>query len=228
LYKENKQLEYFWNKIYDEFKPDIVHLHGTEYAHGLSLFRVIPREKIMVSIQGLTSAIAEHYNAGISIKEELRHMTPVNLYLKNTSTFTGAINSEGAAGSVYVEIEEGSRWVLTGDSYITGLTCGADAIDLNGYTLHVGDQTYEAGTESTGEAIEFTTSSGSGNGSGAPDGKPGENGENGGPGGDGSTPPEKPDGGKPDGKPGRKSSSSSDTTSTEDTTGDTSGDTAEN
>lgn len=84
LYKENKQLEYFWNKIYDEFKPDIVHLHGTEYAHGLSLFRVIPREKIMVSIQGLTSAIAEHYNAGISIKEELRHMTPVNLYLKNT------------------------------------------------------------------------------------------------------------------------------------------------
>ncbi len=148
-------------------------------------------------------------------------VSELNLYLKDNSTFTGAVNSDGAAGSVYVEIEEGSKWVLTGDSYITSLTCGADAIDLNGFTLHVGDQTYEAGTESAGEAIEFTLSSGSGNGSGAPDGKPGENGGKGGPGGDGSTPPEKPRGGKPDGKPGRKNSSSADTASTSDTPVDT-------
>ena len=161
-------------------------------------------------------------------------VSELNLYLKNTSVFTGAVNSDGAAGSVYVEIEEGSRWVLTGDSYITSLTCGADAIDLNGYTLHVGDQTYEAGTESTGEAIEFTLSNGSGEGSGAPDGRPGENGENGGhggkggPGGDGSTPPEKPGSGKPDGKPGQKNGSSSDTAPANDASGVTSGDAAEN
>jgi hypothetical protein len=146
-------------------------------------------------------------------------VSELNLYLKNTSVFTGAVNSDGAAGSVYVEIEEGSRWVLTGDSYITSLTCGADAIDLNGYTLHVGDQTYEAGTESTGEAIEFTLSNGSGEGSGVPDGKSGENTENGGhggkggPGGAGSTPPEKPGSGKKtDGKTGHKKGSSSDST----------------
>ena len=143
-------------------------------------------------------------------------VSELNLYLKDNSTFTGAVNSDGAAGSVYVEIEEGSKWILTGDSYITSLACSVDAIDLNGYTLHVGDQTYEAGTESAGEAIEFTVSSGSGKGSGSPDGRPGENGGNGGPGGkggpggDGSTPPEKPDGERPDGKPGQKSSSSSD------------------
>ena len=129
-------------------------------------------------------------------------VSELNLYLKNNSVFTGAVNSDGAAGSVYVEIEEGSKWVLTGDSYITSLTCGADAIDLNGFTLHVGDQTYEAGTESAGQAIEFNISSGKGNGSGAPEGKPGENGGRGGkggPGGDGSTPPEKPDGQRPGG-----------------------------
>ena len=129
-------------------------------------------------------------------------VSELNLYLKNNSVFTGAVNSDGAAGSVYVEIEEGSKWVLTGDSYITSLTCGADAIDLNGFTLHVGDQTYEAGTESAGQAIEFNISSGKGNGSGAPEGKPGENGGHGGkggPGGDGSTPPEKPDGQRPGG-----------------------------
>ena len=123
-------------------------------------------------------------------------VSELNLYLKDGSVFTGAVNSDGAAGGVYVEIEEGSKWILTGDSYITSLTCGADAIDLNGYTLHVGDETYEAGSESVGEAITFTVSSGSGKGIGAPEGKPGEDGGHGGAGRDGSTPPEKPNGGK--------------------------------
>lgn len=123
-------------------------------------------------------------------------VSELNLYLKDGSVFTGAVNSDGAAGGVYVEIEEGSKWILTGDSYITSLTCGADAIDLNGYTLHVGDETYEAGSESVGEAITFTVFSGSGKGSGAPEGKPGEDGGHGRAGRDGSTPPEKPNGGK--------------------------------
>ena len=182
------------------------------------------------------TAADQEINGDMAVDE----VSELNLYLKDNSAFTGAINSDGAAGSVYVEIEEGSRWVLTGDSYITSLTCGADAIDLNGYKLYVGGQTYEAGTESAGEAIEFTLSSGSGEGSGAPDGKPGENGENmgpggqGGPGGDGTTPPEKPAGGKPggekpDGKHGQKNSSSSDSNASDSTsTSGTSADTAEN
>ena len=169
-------------------------------------------------------------------------VSELNLYLKDNSVFTGAINSDGAAGSVYVEIEAGSRWVLTGDSYITSLTCSADAIDLNGFTLHVGDQVYEAGTESTGQAIEFTLSSGNGNGSGSerPEGMPGEiggkrgHGGKGGPGGDGSTPPEKPDGKMPGGDgsrppkkpvgeengetPARQNSSSSDSAADSETT----------
>ena len=173
-------------------------------------------------------------------------VSELNLYLKDNSVFTGAINSDGAAGSVYVEIEAGSRWVLTGDSYITSLTCSADAIDLNGFTLHVGDQVYEAGTESTGQAIEFTLSSGNGNGSGSekPEGMPGETGgkggpggnggPEGGPGGDGSTPPEKPDGKMPGGDgsrppkkpvgeengetPARQNSSSSDSAADSETT----------
>ena len=75
----------------------------------------------------------------------------LNLYLKDQSSFTGAINRDGSAGSVYVEIESGSTWTLTGDSYITALTCGEDAVDLNGYTLYVNGQAYEAGTKSQGE-----------------------------------------------------------------------------
>ena len=164
-------------------------------------------------------------------------VSELNLYLKEGSVFTGAVNSDGAAGSVYVEIEEGSKWVLTGDSYITSLTCGADAIDLNGFTLHVGDQTYEEGTESSGQAVEFTLSSGNGEGSGAPDGMPGEKGENGdpagkgGPGGNGSAPPEKPGGEKnggkrSDGRHSQKNGSASGSTSTGDRSGSASGSTS--
>ena len=134
------------------------------------------------------TASAQKINGDMVVDE----VSELNLYLKEASTFTGAVNSDGAAGSVYVEIEDGSKWVLTGDSYITSLTCSADAIDLNGYTLHVGDETYEAGTASTGQAIEFTLSSGSGDGMGGPGGAPDGNGM--GPGGNnGSEPPAKPD-----------------------------------
>ena len=86
-------------------------------------------------------------------------VSALNLYLKDQSSFTGAVNRDGAAGSVYVEIESGSTWTLTGDSYITALTCGEDAIDLNGYTLYVNGQAYEAGTGSQGEALEIASGS---------------------------------------------------------------------
>lgn len=116
----------------------------------------------------------------------------LNLYLSDKSTFNGAINSDGQAGEVYVELDGDSKWVLTGDSYITSLTCDADSIDLNGHKLYVNGKEYKAGTSSKGEAIEVVStgnSNGGGMGSdngGTPPEKPGEGGE------DGDTPPAKP------------------------------------
>lgn len=69
-------------------------------------------------------------------------VSTLKLFLKNGSSFTGAINSDGSAGEVYVELDAGSVWTLTGDSYITGLTCDADSIVLNGYTLYVNGAAY--------------------------------------------------------------------------------------
>ena len=110
----------------------------------------------------------------------------LNLYLKSGSAFTGAINSDGQAGEVYVEIEDGSTWTLTGDSYVTSLTCGTGAIKLNGHKLYVNGKEYTEGTASTGTAIEVKSTGGSGAPDSPPDGKPGENG------GSGGTPPAKP------------------------------------
>ena len=107
-------------------------------------------------------------------------VSSLNLYLKESSSFNGAINSDGESGDVYVEIEDGSTWTLTGDSYITSLTCSAGSINLNGHKLYVNGQEYTEGSASEGEAIAVETSSGNSLGKGGR--------------GDGSTPPEKPSG----------------------------------
>ena len=123
----------------------------------------------------------------------------LNLYLTNGSTFTGAINSDGAAGDVYVELSDGATWTLTGDSYISGLTCDASSIHLNGHTLYVNGTAYTEGSSSTGESITFTSSSSGSEGQG---GKPGDGNEPPGKPGDGNEPPAKPDGdGEPPAKP---------------------------
>lgn len=97
-------------------------------------------------------------------------VSALNLYLSEGTTYTGTVNGANE-GEVYVEIESGSKWVLTGDSYITGLTCDKDAIDLNGHKLYVDGNIYSTGTVSTGTAITIATESSS---SGRPDGMPGE------------------------------------------------------
>ena len=127
-------------------------------------------------------------------------VSTLNLYLKDSSAFTGAINSSGQSGDVYVEIEDGSTWTLTADSYVSGLTVSkGSAIDLNGHKLYVDGKEYSAGSASAGEAFDISA------GSGAPDGEPPEKPDgNGGPGGNppSGEPPEKPDGnGGPGGNP---------------------------
>jgi hypothetical protein len=76
-------------------------------------------------------------------------VSTLNLYLKEKSAFTGSINSSGQSGDVYVEIEDGSTWTLTADSYISGLTVGeGTAIDLNGHKLYGLDSTTDDYTDS--------------------------------------------------------------------------------
>ena len=135
------------------------------------------------------------------------NVSTLNLYLKDKSAFSGAINTDGQSGDVYVEIEDGSTWTLTADSYVSGLTVSeGSAIDLNGHKLYVDGKEYTAGSASAGEAFEISTGSDSGSGmpdgNGAPDGMPPDG--SGGPGGTppSGDPPEKPDGEPPSGGPG--------------------------
>ena len=68
----------------------------------------------------------------------------LKLNLDSTSSYTGAINSSGTAGSVNVALETGSVWTLTGDSYITSFSGDTSSINLNGYHLYINGVEYTA------------------------------------------------------------------------------------
>lgn len=77
-------LESFWVKICEDFIPDIVHVHGTEFAHGLSCMRKLPNLRYVVSIQGLVGVYSRYYFAGISWREILANITFRDLIKRDT------------------------------------------------------------------------------------------------------------------------------------------------
>ena len=68
-------LEPYWQNICTEFQPNLVHMHGTEYAHGLACMRACPLLNYVISIQGLVSIYARYYFAGLSLSELLKNIT---------------------------------------------------------------------------------------------------------------------------------------------------------
>lgn len=73
--KYQKRLEPYWHMLINEFKPDLVHIHGTEYPHGLACMRVCPSIKYCISIQGLVGISARYYHAGINKGQIFSHIT---------------------------------------------------------------------------------------------------------------------------------------------------------
>ena len=73
--KYNKAYEPYWQHIYEQCLPDIVHIHGTEYSHGLAFLNACPEAKTVISIQGLTSAVYFYYNYGLSNYEIIKNIT---------------------------------------------------------------------------------------------------------------------------------------------------------
>ncbi len=102
-------------------------------------------------------ATAQEINGDILVDD----ISILNLYLKDGSSFTGSLNTEGQEGDVYVELDASSTWTLTGDSYVSALTCSAGSIDLNGYKLYVNGVEYTEDSDSAGSAYAIVSSSSS-------------------------------------------------------------------
>lgn len=84
-----KKYEKIWKTVNEDFKPDLVHLHGTEYSHGLSFLRSCPDVPAVVSIQGILNRIKDvdfgglplrNFIFGRSLKQTLRMNGEIELH----------------------------------------------------------------------------------------------------------------------------------------------------
>lgn len=71
----NKSLEKHWKAISSDFSPDVTHIHGTEYPHGLAYLNACEGAKTVISIQGLVSIYARYYMGGIKREDLLKTIT---------------------------------------------------------------------------------------------------------------------------------------------------------
>lgn len=71
MYMYTRRYEDVWKKINDELNADLVHLHGTEYSHGLSFLRACPHVPALLTIQGVMCKISEAAFDGISIQQAI-------------------------------------------------------------------------------------------------------------------------------------------------------------
>ena len=67
--------EVCWKKVVEDYIPDVVHLHGTEYPHGLAYLNVCGNNNVVASIQGMTSVYAHYYLSGLNRKEICKNRT---------------------------------------------------------------------------------------------------------------------------------------------------------
>lgn len=73
--KPKNGLRYHWLKLIEDFIPELVHIHGTEFDFGMTLMKTCPNIKYVVSIQGLVSVCYRYYLAGISTWDVIRNIT---------------------------------------------------------------------------------------------------------------------------------------------------------
>jgi glycosyltransferase involved in cell wall biosynthesis len=79
-----KSLEQCWVQVAAQFQPDVVHIHGTEYPHGLAYVKACGNINLVVSIQGLVSVYERYYFGGIPEKDLNNSITPRDIIRNDT------------------------------------------------------------------------------------------------------------------------------------------------
>ena len=54
-----------WRDVFERVKPDVTHIHGTEYPYFSEFVQACGNEHVVVSLQGLVSEICKHYYGGV-------------------------------------------------------------------------------------------------------------------------------------------------------------------
>lgn len=93
LAKYNADFEQYFKKVKEDFCPDVVHIHGTEYPHSLAYVRACGADGVVVSIQGMLSVISRYYLAGIS-ETDIRQFTTFRDVIRRDSVLNAQKNFE--------------------------------------------------------------------------------------------------------------------------------------
>lgn len=67
--------DYIWKLLKEQFKPDVIHIHGSEYPHSYAFVRACGPEKVVLSIQGLVSVCERYYYGNIPFRKLLKSVT---------------------------------------------------------------------------------------------------------------------------------------------------------
>lgn len=80
----NDEYKHYFRTIYDEYRPDVVHIHGSEYSHGLAFIKECGNQGVILSIQGMTSVYERYQLSGITFKDYIKSITFRDLISLNT------------------------------------------------------------------------------------------------------------------------------------------------
>lgn len=110
LTEYNSALEAYWKSVREDFRPDVVHIHGSELPHGLAYVRTCGPEGVVVSIQGLIHAIARYYTAGIDYRD-INSIHTFRDFVKRASILQGQRSFE-SRGRLEVELLKSVRHII--------------------------------------------------------------------------------------------------------------------
>ena len=79
--KYNTGDEKVWKIVHDSYRPNIIHIHGTEFVYGLAYMNACGIKNVVVSIQGLVNVYAR-YSLGQISEDEIRKNRTIYDFLK--------------------------------------------------------------------------------------------------------------------------------------------------
>lgn len=100
-------------RVIEEFKPDLIHIHGTEYAIGAAMVKSKPEAPVLLTIQGILTRISEEYYGGLPYSERRKIKTLKSVLKMKTPFFAKLLMTKNA---------KRERFVLKNVKHVTGRT----------------------------------------------------------------------------------------------------------
>lgn len=109
IYKQRKyccDLEKYWKRVANDFKPQIVHIHGTEFPHGLAYIKTMGANNVVISIQGLISVCARYCLGQIPIPTLNKYQTIYDIFKGHLTKLPRQMNKSGLIEKEYIRISK--------------------------------------------------------------------------------------------------------------------------